>query len=106
MKISTSLISGLSATRFLLRPTSHWLRPDRVPWFERVFLRRRIVARGYTLSPWSFPTIHEVRDVVEVLLHYQANYSLDAVMGPDMLEDWIDGPGRPGRNSCSLSDSH
>lgn len=83
---------------------SRWLVHAGASWFDRRFLRESIFEMNYGLTPWTTPTIHDVGDVLEVLLRSVASRVLVNAMG-ETLHSWYEDLARPRSNSDFSSDS-
>lgn len=69
----------------------HWVLYSRMGASRRPLFRRQVLALGYSLSPWSEPTIHDVGDALEFLIRHCASPSLVTAMGKE-LENWPEDP--------------
>lgn len=68
-----------------------WLFYNRAATFARPELRRRFLVLGYGLTPLTSPGIHDIGDVLEVLLRLCASPKLRRVMGGP-LDSWDEDP--------------
>lgn len=69
-----------------------WRVFDTLGPIQREFERPIIQAWGYPLSPWTVPTIHDVGDVLEVLIRWWSSPPLLEAMG-EVMKSWEEGAG-------------